>query len=1040
MINKLIEISLRNRFLVIVFYLLVVFWGIWSVKNTPVDAIPDLSENQVIVFTDWPGRSPQEVEDQITYPLTVNLQGLAGVKAVRSASAFGFSMVTVIFEDRIDLYFARTRVAERLSLASSFLPEGVVPTLGPDATGLGQIFWYTLESNEHSLEELRTLQDWFVRYQLNSVPGVAEVGSIGGFVKQYQIDVDPNKLRAYNVDLQMVFEVVMKSNTNVGGKVIEKNGMEFILRGIGLIQSLEDIKNIVIDSRNGVPVYVKNVATVQLGPEFRRGVLDKGGKEVVGGVVVMRYGESTMDVINRVKKKIEEIKPALPQGVKIIPFYDRTDLIKATEHTLKRALIEESILVFLVILIFLGHFLSTFIVITSLPIGVLIAFIFMRYLGITSNIMSLGGIAIAIGVMVDAGIVIVENSFRHLEKLSTSVEEDKNKKLETVMIATKEVGRPIFFSMIIIILAFVPVFTLQGQEGKLFHPLAFTKTFAMIGASILAITWVPVLATYLLRGKLKPEEKHPLNRFLMRLYEPILLFALRHKKIVIGGALIILAAAFLLIPLIGSEFMPPLEEGKILYMPTLLPSVSLTKATEIVRKQDKILESFPEVESVVGKVGRAETATDPAPISMIETIINLKPKDSWRKGMTKEKLISEMEERLKVIPGVAGAFTQPIRNRIDMLTTGVRTQVGIKIFGSDLKVLEEKSQEIEKAVRMVPGAVDIYAERVIASPYLEIKIDRNAVARYGIKLGDVMDVVETAIGGKNVTTTIEGRARFPVRVRYARELRDNINALKNILVSAPNGAQIPLSQLSEISINMGPYMISSENGLLRNIVQLNVRGRDLVGFVEEAKKLVQKEVKLPAGYFVTWSGQYENQVRAKERLKIVVPLVLFIILILLYITYRSFKEAFLIIASIPFAMVGGILLLFILGYNFSVAVWVGFIALFGTAVETGVVMVVYLDEAIKRRGLSNIKEKSEITEAVIEGALLRLRPKLMTVGAIILGLLPVMWTKEAGSEVMKPIATPVIGGMVTSTLLVLIVIPVIYEWIKEREWKKVNKI
>jgi len=1034
-IDKLIDVSLRNRFLLIAFYILVILWGIWSVKNTPIDAIPDLSENQVIVFTDWSGRSPQEVEDQITYPLTVNLQGLAGVKAVRSASAFGFSMITVIFEDRIDLYFARTRVAERLSLASSFLPEGVVPTLGPDATGLGQIFWYTLESKNHSLEELRTLQDWFVRYQLNSVPGVAEIGSIGGFVKQYQIDVDPNKLRAYNVDLKMVFEAVMMSNSNVGGKVIEKNGMEFILRGIGLIQSVEDVKNIVVDSRNGVPVYVKNVAIVQLGPEFRRGALDKDGKEVVGGVVVMRYGENTMDVINRVKQKIEEIKPALPQGVKVIPFYDRTDLIKATEHTLKRALIEESILVFLVILIFLGHFLSTFIVITSLPIGVLIAFIFMRYLGITSNIMSLGGIAIAIGVMVDAGIVIVENSFRHLEKL-----DDKTKKLETVALAAKEVGRPIFFSMVIIILAFVPVFSLQGQEGKLFHPLAFTKTLAMIGASILAITWVPVLSTYLLRGKLRSEEKHPLNRFLMKLYEPVLLFALKHKKIVIGSALIILVGAFLLIPLIGSEFMPPLEEGKILYMPTLLPAVSLTQAMEIVKKQDMILEGFPEVESVVGKVGRAETATDPAPISMIETVVNLKPKEKWRKGMTKDKLIKEMDEKLSVIPGVAGAFTQPIRNRIDMLTTGVRTQVGIKIFGSDLKVLEEKSQEIERVVRMVPGATDIYAERVIASPYLEIKIDRNEVARYGIKLGDVMDVVETAIGGKNLTTTIEGRARFPVRVRYARELRDNINALKNILVSAPNGAQIPLSQLSEISINMGPYMISSENGLLRNIVQLNVRGRDLVGFVEEAKRLVQKEVKLPAGYFVSWSGQYENQVRAKERLKIVVPLVLFIILMLLYIIYRSFKEALLIIASIPFAMVGGILLLFILGYNFSVAVWVGFIALFGTAVETGVVMVVYLDEAIKKRGLSNIKDKSEIREAVIEGALLRLRPKLMTVGAIILGLLPVMWTKEAGSEVMKPIATPVIGGMITSTLLVLIVIPVIYEWMKEREWRKTNKL
>ena len=1028
MIDKLIESSLRNRFLVIAFYVAVAVWGIWALQRTPIDAIPDLSENQVTVFTDWPGRSPQEVEDQITYPLTVNLQGLAGVKAVRSSSGFGFSMVNVIFEDRVGLYFARTRVLERLNLAANFLPAGVVPTLGPDATGVGQVFWYTVEGEGYNLGQLRSTQDWFIRYQLNSVPGVAEVATVGGFVRQYQVDVDPRKLYVSDVSVKDVFEAIMRSNKNVGGKVIEAQGAEYIIRGVGLIQSIKDVEDTVVTSRDGVPIYVKNVATVQLGPDFRRGVLDKGGREAVGGVVIIRYGVNPLEVIEQVKKKIEEIAPGLPQGVRIVPFYDRTGLIEETVRTLKRALVEETVLVALISLVFLLHFRSFLIVTIPLPLAILVAFLFTYYMGISSNIMSLGGIAIAIGVLVDAGIVVAENTFRYLTERNINFK-DKKAVLDAVMAATKLVGRPIFFSMVIIILAFVPVFALTGREGKLFHPLAFTKTFAMVGATILSVTLVPVLCSLFLRGKLRPEEKNPVMRLLTVIYEPSLRWALRHKKTVMALASAITIGSLAVIPRIGSEFMPPLEEGSILFMPILSPAVSLNQAHEVLRKQNMIIKSFPEVEMVVGKVGRAETATDPAPVNMTETIVTLKPKTAWRKGLTKEDLINEMDAALR-IPGVTNIWTQPIINRIDMLSTGIRTPLGVKLFGSDLRLLEEKAKEVADAVRTVRGAADVYPEKILGAPYLEIVVKRAEAARYGISVGDIEDMVEMAVGGENLTMTIEGRQRFPVRVRYARELRDNMEAIKRVLVKATNGAQIPLAQLVEFRIAIGPSMISSENGLLQALVLMNVRGRDLGTFVEEAKKVVAEQVKVPTGYFLKWSGQYEDQLRAKQRLQLVVPAVILIILILLYVTYNSWKEALLVILSLPFALVGGLLFLYLMGYNFSVAVWVGFIALFGTAVETGVIMLIYLREAFDRLG------RDDPEGAVMEGAVQRLRPKMMTVSAIIFGLVPLMWSTETGSEVMRPLATPVIGGMISSTILVLIVLPVLYLWMKEWESRR----
>jgi Cu(I)/Ag(I) efflux system membrane protein CusA/SilA len=1035
MINRLIEFSLKNRFLIVLAYLFLAGWGYWALLRTPIDAIPDLSENQVIVFTDWPGRSPQEVEDQITYPLTVNLQGLPGVRTVRSSSAFGFSMVNIIFEDTTDVYFARTRVLERLNLASTFLPAGIVPTLGPDATGVGQVFWYTVDG-PYDPAQLRSLQDWFIRYQLNSVPGVAEVASIGGFVRQYQVDVDPEKLRAYNIPIRMVFDAIQRSNNNVGAKVIEANDREFLVRGLGLIQSPADIESIALTNSNGTPVSVRNVASVQLGPEFRRGVLDKNGVNAVGGVVVIRYGANARQVIEDVKAKIASLESGLPKGVKIVPFYDRSELIGHAVNTLKDALIEEIILVTLAHILFLWHFRSILIVTFPLPLAVLSSFLLMRYADISSNIMSLGGIAIAIGVLVDAGIVMTENVLRHAEQTFEEHGEYRSRIQEITLKAAQLVGRPIFFSMAIIILAFVPVFALTGMEGKLFHPLAFTKTFAMLASTIIAVTLVPVLCTFLIRGRLHPEGHNPVMRVLRNLYQPVLGFALRHRVMTLLTAVALFGFAVYLASTIGSEFMPPLDEETAMWMPITDPSISLTKATELMGDQDRIIAADPDVKMVVGKIGRAETSTDPAPVNMSETIITLKPRDQWPKGTTKDSILQRLDDKLRT-PGVTNIWTQPIRNRIDMLSTGIRTQVGVKVFGKDLHVIEDKSAEIERVLHEVPGAVDLYAERITGAPYIEIRIDRDAAARRGASVGDIQDVIETAIGGKNVTYTVEGRERYPVRVRYARDFREDIGSLRNVLVPGANGAPVPLAEVAQIGVAIGPSMITSENSLLRGTVLMNVRGRDVGGFVDEAKRVVGKKVMMPPGYYIEWSGQYENQISAKKRLQIVVPVALVIIFVLLYITYNSVREALHVLLAVPFALTGGVFLLKFLGYNFSVAVWVGFIALFGTAVQTGVVMVIYLEEAVRRKiAQTGPLTKETLREAVIEGALLRLRPKIMTVATVVAGLLPIMWSTKTGAEVMKPLATPVLGGMMSSLIHVLIVTPVIFTWLRERQLPK----
>jgi Cu(I)/Ag(I) efflux system membrane protein CusA/SilA len=1036
MINRIIEFSMKNRWLILGIYAGLAVWGYWAVLHTPIDAIPDLSENQVIVFTEWPGRSPQEVEDQITYPLTVNLQGLPNVRTVRSSSAFGFSMVNVIFEDSVDIYFARTRVLERLSLAGSFLPAGVTPMMGPDATGVGQVFWYTVEGPYDS-GTLHSIQDWFIKYQLNSVPGVAEVSSVGGFVKQYQIDLDPIKLRAYNVTLKDVVSAVQSSNNNVGAKVIEVGDTEDVIRGVGLIRTLGDISNISLGAYNGTPVTVGNVASVQLGPDFRRGVLDKDGKEAVGGVVIIRYGANAREVIQDVKTKIGEIQSGLPAGVNIVPFYDRSILIDHAVDTLRHALIEEIILVTLAHVLFLWHFRSILVVTIPLPLAVLGAFLFMRGVGITSNIMSLGGIAIAIGVLVDAGIVMTENVIRQAEQYEEEHGNYRDHIWEITLNAARLVGRPISFAMVIIILAFIPVFALTGMEGKMFHPLAFTKTFAMVCSTILAITLVPVLCTFLIRGKLHREDENPVMRFLRAIYQPVLSWALRHRAITLIAAFLLFCSAVYTATTIGSEFMPPLDEETALFMPITDPRISLTKATEILRQQDRIIAADPQVAMVVGKVGRAETSTDPAPVNMSETTITFKPKDQWPRGLTKDAILARLDANLQ-IPGVTNIWTQPIRNRIDMLSTGIRTQVGIKVFGPDLRIIEAKSAEIKEVVRQIPGAVDVYAERTSGSPYLEMTVDRPSADRYGLNVADVEDAIETAIGGKTLSTTIEGRQRFAVRVRYARDFRESPEQLEEVLVAGSNGAQVPLSKVVRTATTVGPSMISSENGLLRGAVLLNVRGRDVGGFVEQAKQQVATQVKMPPGYYLEWSGQYENQISARKRLELVIPLVLLVIFVLLYRTYHSAKEAAHVLLTVPFALSGGVFLVKALGLNFSVAVWVGFIALFGTAVQTGVVMVIYLEEAVaRRRAAEGTLTRKGLHAAVIEGALLRLRPKVMTVATVVAGLLPLLWSTRTGAEFMRPLAAPVLGGMVSSLIHVLIVTPVIFTWLRERELQKV---
>jgi len=1099
MLEKIIDYSARNKFIIILFYLIIIGWGIWAVGNTPLDAIPDLSENQVIVFTEWMGRSPQLVEDQITFPLVRALQGVPQVHAIRAASMFGMSFIYIIFNETTDLYWARSRVLEKLSTVQSALPQGAKMQLGPDGTGVGHVFWYTVEGN-YDLGTLRAIQDWYVKLNLQGIQGVAEVASVGGYVRQYQVDVDPNKMKGYSVTLADIRNAVMRSNNDVGGKILEVSDQEYFVRGQGYIQSQRDIENIVVGTgSSGTPIYIRNIGTVQLGGDIRRGSVEKDGKgQAVGGIVVMRYEENAKEVIDRVKQRIKEISPGLPEGVEIKTAYDRSSLIMAAVDTLKHALVEEAIVVSIVVFLFLLHFRSVLRVIIEIPVAVLIAFICMKIFGITSNIMSLGGIAIAIGVIVDASIVLVENAYRNVakaqEEKGTLTTEDF---IEISIVSAKQVGPSIFFAVAIMVVSFLPVFMLEGQEGKLFRPLAFTKTFVLAGSAIIAITLVPMLMTMLTRGKFRTENKNPITRVLNRLYEPVIHWVLKHRKTTIALNIFALIITVPMMMSIGSEFMPPLDEGSLLFMPVTLPSASITEVNRILQVQDAIIKSVPEVETVLGKAGKAETSTDPAPVSMIESIVLLKPKDKWRPGITKNDIISELDAKLQ-IPGVRNGWTQPIINRINMLSTGVRTDLGVKIFGKDLDTLERLAIEAEQILRTVPGAADLYAERTQGGRFLDIKINREAVARYGINIGDVQDIIETAIGGENIGTVIDGRQRFPIRVRYERDYRNSVEGLKNLLVPVNVGkagsqmsevrsqsmsgsggsnsmggmgggqsamrpvrrsfseggnpqsqmgvvssrSYVPLGQLASINIVPGPPMINSENAQLRSIVFLNVRGRDMGGFVEEAKEVLNSKLKLPAGYTLQWSGQWENQIRAKARLKILMPIVFVIIYIMLYFTTKDFTEAFVVMLSVPFALIGGVYLIYFLGYNFSVAVWVGFIALYGVAVQTGVVMVVYLHESLDRRirdhelGKRGPITTRDIYEATVEGAVLRLRPKVMTVSTALIGLVPLMWSTGVGSDVMKPIAAPMIGGLITSAVHVLVVTPILFTYMKEYALKK----
>jgi len=1024
MIAKLIDWCLKNRFIVLILTGIAILWGVYAINRVPIDAIPDIGENQQIIFTDWPGRDAQTIEDQITYPLTTRLLGVPGVKTIRASSAFGFSMVYVIFRDWVDFYWCRSRILEKLQQAQQFLPQGVVPVLGPDTTGLGQVFWYTVEGDGYNLQELRTLQDWYIRYQLNSVEGVSEVASVGGFVKQYQIDIDPNKLLVYGTKLGDVFNAVRNSNIDVGAKVVEKGGMEFIIRGVGFIKKTEDIESIVVGVGNGTPIFLKNIATVQLGPEFRRGALDKAGKEVVGGVVIVRYKENPLSVIKRVKQRIKELELGLPQGVRIIPFYDRTELIKNTINTLRDTLILEIIITIIVVFFFLRHFMSNMIVSFTLPLAVLISFIVMYYLKVDSNIMSLSGIAIAIGTLVDMGIIMCENSYRHLV-----LDGGKSPRLEVIFKASKEVSSAVITAILTTVVSFFPVFALESQEGKLFKPLAYTKTFALLASVFIALTLTPVLCHYLLRGKLIPIEENPVGKILVKYYEKILRWILAHRMKFLSIPAIILVISAIILTRIGREFMPPFDEGSILFMPVVSPAVSLTEAQRIMQIQDKIISSFLEVESVVGKLGRAETATDPAPIEMFETVINLKPKKLWRKGITKEKLIYEMDVSLK-FPGVANIWTQPIVNRIDMLATGIRTPVGVKIFGNNLKKLEQIADEIKNIVQEVKGAEDLYAERITGKPYLEIIPNRNQIARYNLTIREVQDVIETAIGGENLTTTVEGRERYPVRVRYLRELRDSPEKIRRVLVPTATGSQVPLGQIAEIRLVEGPAMINSENGMLRAYVLMNVRGRDMVGFVEEASKLVAKKMagKLPQGYFIQWSGQFENQVRATKKLSVLIPISLFINYMLIFVNFKSHRKSLTIFTAIPVTLSGGILLLAIYGYNFSVAVWVGFIALFGVAVDDGVLITTYLDQVFEAQ---KPRTKQEVIDATVYAGKGRIRPAFMTTITTILALLPIFLLGGTGIEVMRPMAIPSLGGMIIE-MITWFIVPTIYSWFEER--------
>ena len=1032
MIAKIIEWSVNNRLLVILATVFLIAAGVVALLQIPLDAIPDLSDVQVIVYTEYPGQAPQVVEDQVTYPLTTAMLSVPYAKVVRGYSFFGLSFVYVIFEDGTDLYWARSRVLEALNYVSKRLPAGVNPTLGPDATGVGWVYEYALKSDRLNLAQLRSIQDWYLRYELTAVPGVAEVASIGGYVKQYQVDVDPNKLLIYNIPLNKVKMAIQRSNNDVGGRVIEMSETEYMVRGLGYIKSIEDLNNVPLGTDvHGTPVLLRQVANIHLGPELRRGLADWNGEgEVAGGIVVMRSGENALKVIHAVEAKLQELKKGLPEGVQIVPAYNRASLIERAIDNLEHKLLEECIVVALVCIIFLLHFRSAFVAIFTLPVGILAAFLIMLEQGINANIMSLGGIAIAIGAMVDAAIVMIENAHKHVER-------DKGTKdhWKIIIDASKEVGPALFYSLLIITLSFLPVFTLQAQEGRLFKPLAFTKTYSMAAAALLSITIVPVLMGYLVRGKIMPEQKNPLNRFLIKIYHPVIDFVLRFKWLTLGVALLILVGTWFPLSRLGSEFMPPLNEGDLLYMPTTDPGISITKAKQILQQTDRIIKSFPEVETVFGKVGRAETATDPAPLSMLETTITLKPQSEWRPGMTIDKLVDQLDQAIK-FPGLTNAWTMPIKTRIDMLSTGIKTPVGIKVMGNDLQVLSDIAQKIAVMLRDVPGTLSVFPEKTVGGNYFDFVINRKEAARYGLTVGDVQDVIMSAIGGMNVTQTVEGLERYPVNVRYDRELRDDLTSLKRVLIPTPTGAQIPIAQVADIVIRKGPPGIKSENARRTAWLYVDIKDIDVGTYVEHAKQVVDAQLKLPPGYSIVWSGQYEYMQRAQQRLRIVVPVTLLIIFLLLYLNFRNTTEALIVMLSLPFSLVGGIWLMYILGYHFSVAVGVGFIALAGVAAETGVVMLIYLDNAYHDRlRLGKMTTLGDLYGAVVEGAVERVRPKMMTVTAIMAGLLPIMWGAGTGSEVMRRIAAPMVGGMVTSTILTLVVIPAIYFLWKSRRLK-----
>jgi Cu(I)/Ag(I) efflux system membrane protein CusA/SilA len=1038
-ISRIIDWCAGNRFLVFTGTIVLTLWGIWAVTVTPLDAVPDISDVQVIVSTEWMGRSPDIIEDQITYPIVTALLSAPRVRTVRGFTDFGISYVYVIFEDGTDIYWARSRVVEYLQGIRGRLPEGSNPTIGPDATGVGWVFQYALvdETGQHNLAELRGVQDWFLRYALASVEGVSEVASIGGFVKQYQVNLDPNKLAAYAKSVKDVVHAIRASNNEVEGRLLEFSGREYMVRGRGYLTSLADIAAVSLgaDAR-GTPVRVGDVADVGLGPDLRRGVAELDGKgEVVGGIVVMRFGENALRVIDRVKAKLQEAQRALPAGVRIVPTYDRSGLINESIATLRRTLIEEAIVVSLVILVFLFHVRSALVPILTLPIAVVAAFIPMYYLDVNSNIMSLGGLALAIGVLVDASIVMVENAYRHVSEPDEKIAYDDQPR--AIVAAAKQVARAIFFSLAIIIVSFVPVFLLEAQEGRMFRPLAFTKTSAMVLASLLSITLVPVLMTMFIRGRrLRPESVNPVSRFFTWLYEPVLRAALRFKWTALLLNFAIVPLTIPLLFMIGSEFMPPLYEGSMLYMPTSPPGMSITEATRLLQVQDKLLRQVPEVAQVFGTVGRGTTPTDNTPMGMVNTTVVLKPRDQWRPGMTFETLQAEMDASLQ-FPGFPNVWTQPIRNRLDMLLTGIKTPVGIKIFGSDLNVIQGLGQQVERILQQVPGTRSVYAERVSQGYFTDIRIDRQAIARHGLTIEDVQDVIQSALGGENVTQTVEGRERYPVNVRYAREFRESIPALQRVLVKTPRGASIPLGQLAEISLTTGPAMVRDEDAQLAGYVYVDTTTSDIGGYVDAAKAAIARDLQLPTGYTLQWTGQYEFQVRARERLKILVPIVFFIIFMLLYMTFHSVSEATIVMLSVVYAMTGGVILQWLLDYNFSVAVWVGYIALYGVAVQTGVVMVVYLHEALdKRLRPGGEITASDILQATIDGSVLRLRPKLMTVTVVMASLVPIMWSTGVGSDVMKPIAAPIIGGMITSTIHVLIITPVIFYIMKTRALRK----